>query len=49
MLVARPGLRRAQEANAHISMRLHSVDKDDGLSLWRWSARPVRLGLLDER
>ena len=36
MLVARPELRGAQEANAHLSMRLHFVDEDDGLSLRRW-------------
>jgi hypothetical protein len=36
MLVAPPELRGAQEANAHFSMRLHSVDEDDGLSLMRW-------------
>jgi hypothetical protein len=49
MLVAHPELRDAQEANAHLSMRLHFVEEDDGLSLMRWSDRPVRLGLLGGR
>ena len=40
MLDAPPELCGAHKANAHLSMRLHSVDEDDGLSLRPWRMVP---------